>query len=140
MTELADWIETWLDHRALPRGVTPSGLVVAAVERDEGGATRREVRCGRTGGAVPLLVLQVHSTDRIAPAHAAQVHATCNRWNAGHRLPRAWLEEREAGLRVVLETSLPAAALTEAAVARAGDATVDGAVSFWRSVDLEADW
>ena len=140
MTELADWLESWLKARRLPRGIDPAGMMVASVERDDGGATRREVRCGRTDGSEPLLVIQVHSADRIAPCHAAQVLAACNRWNAQHRLPRAWIAEQDSFLKVVHETSLPEAALTEAAVERAGNATVDGAIAFWRFVDLKADW
>lgn len=140
MTDLADWIEAWLSTRELPRGISPAGLIVASVERDDGGATRREVRCGRTDGDQPLLVIQVHSADSIASAHAAQVHATCNRWNARHRLPRAWIADRDTSLKVVLETSTPEAALTKECVERAGNATIDGAIDFWRWVDLHADW
>lgn len=140
MTELTDWVDTWLQARELPRGITRAGLIVAPVESDDDGATLREVRCGRTNGSEPLLVIQVHSADRMTQAHAAQVHAACNRWNVAHRLPRAWVADNGTTLKVVLEASLPETALTEECVRRTGDETVDGAMDFWRWADLHAEW
>jgi len=140
MTQLTEWVDCWLQTRGLPRGISPNGLIVAQVESDDSGTTLREVRCGRTDGSEPLLVIQVHSADRIAQTHGAQVHAACNRWNVTHRLPRAWVADGDTTLKVVLETSLPEASLTKECVRRTGDETVDGAVDFWRWVDLHADW
>lgn len=140
MTELAEWVESWLETRELPRGMSRSGLIVASVESDGAGRTLREVRCGRSDGSQALLVIQVHSADRISQTHAAQVHATCNRWNVAHRLPKAWVADHGTTLKVVLETSLPESALTPECVLRTGNQTVDGAMDFWRWVDLHADW
>ena len=140
MTELTDWVDHWLRERELPRAITPTGLIVAPVETDETGATLREVRCGRTNGSEPLLVIQVHSADRISNAHAAQVHAACNRWNAAHRLPRAWVTDDDTTLKVVVETSLPEASLTEECVRRTGNETIARAIDFWRWADLHAEW
>ena len=140
MTVLTDWVEAWLHTRQLPRGITPTGQIVASLETDDTGTTLREVRCSRTNGSEPLLVIQIHSADRIAQTRAAQVHAACNQWNVAHRLPRAWVADNDTTLKVVVETSLPEAALTEECVRRAGNETIDGAIDFWRWVDLHAEW
>jgi hypothetical protein len=140
LTDLAAWVEAWLQHRRLPRGIDPTGRIVASVETDAAGMTTREVRIARTDGKPALLVLQVHSIDRISTVHEPQVHAACNSWNAAHRVPRAWISEHDATLKVVIESSVPLEALTEECVRRTGDMTIDAAVDFWHWVDLKTDW
>lgn len=138
-TPIADWTYRWLDSRGLPTKVDRRGVVYAPVEFAHDERVARELRIGRdtTSGSI---MLTVHSRDRITGAHAPRVFAACNRWNSRRRIGRAWVSEGDSTLSILIGATLPVASMTEQTLRLVGDAVVDGAVDFWRWVDLSADW